>query len=152
MSEKKDVYMDIFEKYGVRMKGKSLKWYIPGNSKYVDNKIKRFIRNYFVPVEWGDIMAYLDTSVFKTGKEGLLITTEGIFVKEPLEKIYYLEYAKIQSVGYHIEVDEAGREKSTIEVIYTDGRVRRVLDYYFDQHLFVKYLEAAVELAQNGNV
>ena len=127
----KDAYMDLFERYAERMKGRSLKWYVPGNSKYVDKKIKKFIKNFFVPLEWDDVLAFLDTTIFKTSKEGLLFTTKGIFIKEPLEKIYYIGYDEVEQVGYHIELDKYEREVKTIEVTYKDGRVRRVLDYYF---------------------
>ena len=145
---KKDAYMDAFERYAQRMNAKSMKWLFPGNTKYVDKKIKRFIKYFYIPVEWDTVMAFLDTTILHNSKEGILVTTEGISVKEPLEKMYFLDFAGIKEVGYHVEEEESYKETKTIEVIYEDGRVRRVLDYYFDQYLFVEFLKTAVELAK----
>lgn len=78
----------IFNKYAGAMKVRSLKWYSRGGGKTADRKIERFIRYFVLPITAEEVISLLDTTVFKTGKEGMLFTFSGILIKEPLNRLF----------------------------------------------------------------
>ena len=136
----------IFDKYCDILKAKSLKWYFAAGGKWEKRKIVKFLKYFCVPMRLEDTVAFLDTTIFKSSKEGLLFTKEGIVVKEPLNKLYYLEYSKLQEAELMEEYNDAGYlTDSKIIIHFKDGSQRIVFDYYIRKHFLVDYINEVVQ-------
>lgn len=142
---KEERLQSIFEKYCDTLKAKNLRWYFAVGSRWDKRKIEKFLKYFCIPKKLEDVVAFLDTTVFKTSKEGLLFTKEGIIVKEPLNKLYYLEYSKLQEAEVVEEYNDAGYlTDSKLIVHFRDGNERIVFDYYIRKHFFVDYINEVV--------
>lgn len=144
---KRERYFKVFEKYMDAMKGRSVKWFVPGASKYHDGRIAKFMNYFAVPFEMDDVIMFLDTTVFRTAKEGFLFTTQGIVVKEVMEKLYFLDFSKIDNADLEEFKDEDTSLVTTkIRINFKDGTSRHVLDYDVKKFFFVEYINEAVAL------
>ena len=116
---KRERYFKVFEKYMDGMKGRSVKWFVPGFSGYHDHKIRKFMRFYAIPINYEDIIMFLDTTVFRSAKEGFLFTTDGILIKEVMEKLVRLgaEFGDEVKVVDSFDVGMAERYANDIKYI-----------------------------------
>ncbi len=143
---KRERYFKVFEKYMDGMKGRSVKWFVPGFSGYHDHKIRKFMRFYAIPINYEDIIMFLDTTVFRSAKEGFLFTTDGILIKEVMEKLYYLKFSEIEDAQLEEITDDIGVVTSKIRINFKDGTSRNVLDYDVRKYAFVEYVNEALAL------
>ncbi len=134
----------IFDKYVDSLRTRSVKWWFKGDSKRADKKIEKYIKYFCLPIRAGDVIALLDTTVFRTAKEGCLFTNSGILVKEVVSKLYYLEFSKIERAEVLEETDEYYRVKTSVWVYFTDGTKKQIFDYYFNKYSFVDYINDVV--------
>ena len=143
---KEEKQQSIFEKYSDMLKAKSQRWYFATGSKWDKRKIERYLKYFCIPMKLNDTVAFLDTTIFKSSKEGLLFTKEGIVVKEPLNKLYYLKYSKIKDAELVEEYNDAGYlTDSKIIIHLKDETERIVFDYYIRKHFFVDYINEVVK-------
>lgn len=143
---KEEKLQAIFEKYSDMLKAKSQRWYFAAGSKWDKRKIEGFLKYFCIPMKLNDTVAFLDTTIFKSSKEGLLFTKEGIVVKEPLNKLYYLKYSKIKDAELEEEYNDAGYlTDSKIIIHLKDETERIVFDYYIRKHFFVDYINEVVK-------
>lgn len=141
----------IFDKYCSSMKVRSLKWYFPMGSRWSVRKINKFMTFFAIPLKGWDVVAFLDTTVFRTGKEGMLFTKDGIFVKEALNKLYYVAYEKIERAEIVEKFDDAGYLiSSELFVHYKDGTRQLVFDYDIRKTFFAEYLNEVAEYLKTG--
>ncbi|MCM1026642.1 MAG: hypothetical protein NC432_09405 [Roseburia sp.] len=141
----------IFNKYAGSMKMRSLKWYSRGGGSSADRKIERFIRYFVLPIKADEAISFLDTTVLKTAREGMLLTFSGILVKEPLNKLYYLEYEKIKGAEVREVINEDGWLTGTdLYVLFKDGTERKLFDGYIKKEFFAEYINAVTALL-NGS-
>lgn len=152
-TEKQRTIERIFNKYCNSIKVRSLKWYFPSGSKWGRKRIDKFMTYFAIPLKQWDVVAFLDTTVFKTGKEGMLFTKDGIFVKEALNKLYYIAYAKLEKTEIIEKYDDAGYMISTETfVCYKDGTKQLVFDYDIRKLFFTEYLNEVIEYLKTGFV
>ena len=136
----------IFEKYSDMLKAKSQRWYFAAGSKWDKRKIEGFLKYFCIPMKLNDTVALLDTTVFKSSKEGLLFVKNGIIVKEPLNKLYYLEYSKIREAELVEEYNDAGYlTDSKLIIHFKDETERIIFDYYIRKYYFVEYINEVVQ-------
>lgn len=142
---KEEKLQAVFNKYSDMIKVKNLKWYNPAGSKWDKRKVEKFLKYFCIPMKTDEVTAFLDTTLFKTGKEGLLFTTRGIVVKEPINKLYFLEYCKIKDAELQEEFNDAGYlTDSRLFIHFKDGTERIVFDYYIRKYYFVDYINEVV--------
>ncbi|MGN0403353.1 MAG: hypothetical protein ACI4HQ_14005 [Acetatifactor sp.] len=134
----------IFDRHVDSMKTRSLKWTFPHNSKRGDKRINKFLKYYFIPVDVDEVMGFLDTTVFKTGKEGYLFTVEGIFIKEVINKLYYLKYEDIEQAEVEEITDEYYNVTTKLWVHFKDGTKKQIFDYYINRRTFADYINDIV--------
>lgn len=144
---KREQHFKVFEKYMDAMKGgRSIKYFYPGDSNYHDKKIRKFLETYKIPIPFEEVIVLLDTTVFHSAKEGFLFTTAGVVVKEVMEKLYFLNFAKIDRAELEETVNEDTTEvTSKIKVIFKDGTEKYVLDYDLRKSFFVDYINEATD-------
>ena len=106
----------IFDRHVDSMKTRSLKWTFRRESRWGDRRIAKFIRYFCLPIKPDDVLGFLDTTVFRTGKEGYLFTYEGIIVKEVANKLYYLQFSKIKNAEIERVTDEYYQTTITVWV------------------------------------
>lgn len=134
----------IFGKYVSAMKVKSLKWTFKNESKWGDRRISRYIKYFCLPIDSSEVMGLLDTTIFRSGKEGYLFTTSGIFVKEVANKLYYLDFERLDHAEVEEKVDEYYRSTYILWAYFKDGSKRRMFDYYLNRESFADYINAIV--------
>lgn len=134
----------IFERHVDSMKTRSLKWTFPHGSKWGDRRINKFLKYFFIPVSINDVLGFLDTTVFRTGKEGYLFTYEGIFIKEVANKLYYLKYEDIEKAEVEEITDEYYNVTSKLWVHFKDETKKQVFDYYINRRSFADFINDMV--------
>ena len=97
----------------------------------------------------GDTICYAGykklPSIAATENTLLLFTKKGIVVKEPLNKLYFLEYSKIREAELQEEYNDAGYlTDSKLIIHFKDGTDRIVFDYYIRKYYFVDYINEVV--------
>ena len=148
---KQQTMAKIFDKYCNSMKVRSLKWYFPTGSKWAMRKINKFMAFFAIPLKLWDVVAFLDTTTFRTGKEGMLFTKDGIFIKEALNKLYYIAYEKVEKAEIIEKFDEAGYlVSSELYVHYKDGTKQLVFDYDIRKLFFAEYINDVAEYLRTG--
>lgn len=137
----------VFNKYAGTMKVRSVRWYSRGGGKTADRKIDKFIRYFVLPIKAEEVISLLDTTIFRTAKEGMLFTVSGIVVKEPLNRLYYLKYADILRVEVVDRINEDGwKVASDLIVYFRDDTERKMFDGYIKKSFFADFLNEAVKL------
>lgn len=136
----------VFDKYADVIRSRSLKWTHPRDSRWGDRRINRFIKYFCIPITLDEVIALLDTTVFRTAKEGCLFTYSGVFVKEVVEKLYYLEYAKIERAEVLEERDEYYNVETSLWVHFKDGTKRQIFDYYLNRQFFADFINDVVKI------
>ena len=134
----------IFDRHVDSMKTRSLKWTFRRESRWGDRRIAKFIRYFCLPIKPDDVLGFLDTTVFRTGKEGYLFTYEGIIVKEVANKLYYLQFSKIKNAEIERVTDEYYQTTITVWVNFLDGTRKQIFDYYINRDAFVDYINDVV--------
>lgn len=81
-----------------------------------DNISKALIKNFDINMPIKAVVAVLDNSLFGTGKEGVVFTTDGVYIKIPLFKADYVNYKDIEKIYYdkeaqRIKIDVKGAEQ-----------------------------------------
>ena len=145
----------IFDKYADAMRTRSLKWTFPRESRWGDRRIAKFIKYFCLPIKTEDVLGFLDTTVFRTGKEGYLFTYEGIVVKEVANKLYYLPFSKIKEAEIQKVTDEYYQTTITVWVNFLDGSKKQIFDFYIKRDAFVDYINYVVsgrEMPENEEV
>lgn len=143
---KEEKLQSIFDKYSDMLRAKSQRWYFATGSKWDKRKIERYLKYFCIPMKLNDTVALLDTTVFKSSKEGLLFVKNGIIVKEPLNKLYYLEYSKIREAELVEEYNDAGYlTDSKLIIHFKDETERIIFDYYIRKYYFVEYINEVVQ-------
>ena len=147
MSEPERRVQDLFGKYSDMLKVRSARWFFEEGSKWDRRKISKFLRYFCVPMKEEETVALLDTTLFRTAKEGMLFVKKGIIVKEPLNRLYYLEYSKIQRAEVREKYNDAGHlTESRTVICFKDGTERNVFDYYVRKNFFVDYVNEAAKI------
>lgn len=137
----------IINKYAGIMKVRTVKWYSSGGGRTAERKIDKFIKYFVLPIKADEPISFLDTTIFRTAKEGMLFTVSGIIVKEPLERLYYLKYSDISSAEVVDRINEDGwKVSSDLMVYFKDGTERKMFDGYIKKEFFVDYLNEAVKM------
>lgn len=145
----------IFDRHVDSMKTRSLKWTFRRESRWGDRRIAKFIRYFCLPIKPDDVLGFLDTTVFRTGKEGYLFTYEGIIVKEVANKLYYLQFSKIKNAEIERVTDEYYQTTVTVWVNFLDGTRKQIFDYYINRDAFVDYINDVVinkDIAEDAEV
>lgn len=145
----------IFDRHVDSMKTRSLKWTFRRESRWGDRRIAKFIRYFCLPIKPDDVLGFLDTTVFRTGKEGYLFTYEGIIVKEVANKLYYLQFSKIKNAEIERVTDEYYQTTITVWVNFLDGTRKQIFDYYINRDAFVDYINDVVinkDIAEDAEV
>ena len=145
----------IFDRHVDSMKTRSLKWTFRRESRWGDRSIAKFIRYFCLPIKPDDVLGFLDTTVFRTGKEGYLFTYEGIIVKEVANKLYYLQFSKIKNAEIERVTDEYYQTTVTVWVNFLDGTRKQIFDYYINRDAFVDYINDVVinkDIAEDAEV
>lgn len=145
----------IFDRHVDSMKTRSLKWTFRRESRWGDRRIAKFIRYFCLPIKPDDVLGFLDTTVFRTGKEGYLFTYEGIIVKEVANKLYYLQFSKIKNAEIERVTDEYYQTTVTVWVNFLDGTRKQIFDYYIKRDAFVDYINDVVinkDIAEDAEV
>ncbi len=155
MDESKDwtpreKHFKVFERYMGVLKGRAGKYFIPGSSNYHDKKIKKFMELYKIPIPFEEVVIFLDTTVFRSAKEGFLFTTEGVVVKMDMDKLTFLSFAKMEKAELEeIKDPDTAIVTEKILVTFKDGTTKHVLDYDIRKNFFVDYLNDALEQYKN---
>lgn len=134
----------IFNRYADSMKARSLKWTFRGNGRWAVKRINKFLKYFVIPVDISEVIGFLDTTALRTAKEGFLVTASGIFVKEVINKLYYLEYEKIERAEVLEEIDEGYNVNTSLWIHFKDGTKQQVFDYYLNKNFFAEYINAIV--------
>lgn len=64
--------------------------------------IKKLIKNFDNNLPVNSVIAYYDTTLFNSSKEGIIFTNEGIYYKDFLGKAVYVQYREIKYCYYSI--------------------------------------------------
>ena len=88
-------------------------WFLPAN-KVKPKQIKNAIAKYARGVSEGSVVALMDTTMFKSGKEGFLLTEQAIYVKMLHPASFPLD--GIRSVTFNDDCD--------VTITYHDGNTR----------------------------
>ena len=153
--DNRDQIKKIFDRHVDSMKTRSLKWTFRRESRWGDRRIAKFIRYFCLPIKPDDVLGFLDTTVFRTGKEGYLFTYEGIIVKEVANKLYYLQFSKIKNAEIERVTDEYYQTTITVWVNFLDGTRKQIFDYYINRDAFVDYINDVVinkDIAEDAEV
>ena len=104
------------------------------------------IRKYFVPGIYSfDIVAFLDTTLLKTGKEGYLFTVDGVYYKEFLEKPGHFRYNDVAKT--EIILPKPKDNESTLEIRFQNGRWVRLVGYSLYKTAAKRLLDGLCEIA-----
>lgn len=136
--------LKAFDKHEGNMKAKNLKWVFKNESRWGDKKIAKYIKYFCLPIDPEEVIALLDTTTFRTAKEGYLFTKSGIVVKEVINKLYYLDFSRIANAEIIEETNEYYQTTSTVWVNYLDGTKQQIFDYYINKNSFVAYINEVV--------
>lgn len=97
-----------------------------GKSHYYPNlsdKVKaKLIKNFDANINTNNIVAFVDTTLMRTSKTGLIFTLTGIYNLEILDKPYYFNYKDIENMT--VVADKKGRTnslESTLIIQLTNG-------------------------------
>lgn len=134
----------IFDRYAEAMRTRSLQWIFRGSGRWAERRINKFLKYFFIPVDISEVIGFLDTTSLRTGKEGFLVTASGIFVKEVINKLYYLEYEKIERAEVLEEIDEGYNVSTSLWIHFKDGTKRQIFDYYLNKNSFAEYINEIV--------
>lgn len=134
----------IFDRYAEAMRTRSLQWTFRGSGRWAEKRINKFLKYFFIPVDISEVIGFLDTTSLRTGKEGFLVTASGIFVKEVINKLYYLEYAKIERAEVLEEIDEGYNVSTSLWIYFKDGTKQQIFDYYLNKNSFAEYINEIV--------
>lgn len=134
----------IFDRHVDAMRNRSVKWVYRGDGRRADRKIDKYLKYYCLPIDGSEVIALMDTTVFRTGKEGYLFTESGIIVKEVISKLYYLKFSEIARAEVLEERDEYYRVKSSVWVHFKDGTKKQIFDYYINKYTFVEYINDVI--------
>lgn len=134
----------IFDRHVDSMRNRSVKWVYRGDGKRSDKKIDKYLKYYCLPIDPREVIALMDTTVLRTGKEGCLFTESGIIVKEVISRLYYLKFAEITGAEVLEERDEYYRVKSSVWVHFKDGTKKQIFDYYINKYTFVEYINDVI--------
>lgn len=141
MNEQEKQTETLFGKYSDMLKVRSARFFFEGGSKWEQRKINKFLKYFCIPMKEEETVALLDTTLFRTAKEGMLFVKKGIVIKEPLSRLYYLEYEKISRAELREKYNDAGHlTESKLFVVFKDGTEKLIFDYYVRKNFFVDYL------------
>ena len=98
-------FLDVFSDYGIQVLriviiNKFLQSCIPGYDVYIYDDIPYSLysnarNSYAYGVDYDDVIAMADSTVFSTCKKGLLFTKEGVYYKDTLSSPKYEEYGNL---------------------------------------------------------
>lgn len=128
------------------MRAKSQHWFFKGNSRWADNRIRKFLEYFSIPIDQENVIALMDTTLFHTAKEGYLFTTSGIVIKDLLYKLCYIDFNRVEQA----EIVEEYDEKNYTTTVYArahlkDGTDMRLPDYYIKSRALVRYINDAIQ-------
>ncbi|MBQ3692245.1 MAG: hypothetical protein II931_02870 [Clostridia bacterium] len=98
-------FLEVFSNYGIQalrivIINKFLQSCIPGYDVYIYDDIPYSLysnarSSYAYGVDYDDVIAMADSTVFSTCKKGLLFTKEGVYYKDTLSSTEYGEYGNL---------------------------------------------------------
>ena len=102
-NKKRDVIMEIFSLWADSMK-KGFTFYRKGD--FISDKIYENICSEIHFIGENQIIGFVDTTLFNSGKEGYLFTDDGVFWKQWLSDADYVLYRDIESVTAYSSDDD----------------------------------------------
>ncbi|MBQ6224484.1 MAG: hypothetical protein IJJ58_04885, partial [Campylobacter sp.] len=102
-NKKRDVIMEIFSLWADSMK-KGFTFYRKGD--FISDKIYENICSEIRFIGENQIIGFVDTTLFNSGKEGYLFTDDGVFWKQWLSDADYVLYRDIESVTAYSSDDD----------------------------------------------
>lgn len=73
------------------------------------------------------IIAFFDTSIFKTGKSGFIFMLEGVYYKAFFKKTYYFNYKDIVNISIDLSKKKGNKHGSTNLIIYFSNNQQLVI-------------------------
>lgn len=136
--------LKVFDRYADSIRVRSQKWTFYRESRWGDRRIKKYLKYFALPISPEEVIALMDTTIFRTGKEGLLFTYSGIVIKEVLNKLYYIRYDQIERAELLEVRDEYYNLETSVWIHFKDGTKKQIFDYYFNKYSFVEFINAVI--------
>lgn len=135
----------VFGEHLELMRAKSQHWFFKGNSRWADNRIRKFLEYFAIPIDPEEVIALMDTTIFHTAKEGYLFTTSGIVIKDLLYKLCYLDFSQVEQAEVIEQFDENTYSTTTTTCAHLkDGTDMRLPDYYINNRALVHYINDVI--------
>lgn len=111
-----------------------------------DKMVKKFKKHLSPYINVNGIAVLIDTTLFKSGKQGIVFTTTGVYFNQLFIKKNYFNYADIEDISYdNIYIKVKLKNGTTIDVsdveYYKDDLIKvlyRLRDYVAEQRLSSK--------------
>ncbi|SHJ25935.1 hypothetical protein SAMN02745163_01588 [Clostridium cavendishii DSM 21758] len=116
-----------------------------------EKKLNNAIKTYANSVEQTKVYGLIDTTLLGSGKEGMLFTNAGIYIKEAFEKVKYIQYSEIEDVI----VTSLEKEKDSdrvIEIICSNDLKIKIKSPFYQKTSMEKMLKEIIELKNDGRV
>lgn len=112
-------------------------------------KIDAAINTYAKGVGKDAVLGMIDTTLFNSGKEGMLFTTAGIYIKGAFVACEYLKYNEIESVE---KIDAEKKSKIVLKIKMKDERVITIDSILYNKIELNKFLEEIIKLKNEGEL
>ena len=133
----------LVEKYGVKI-ARLYDFYDRENKK-----IDIAINTYAKGVGKDSVLGMIDTTLFKNGKEGMLFTTAGIYIKSSFVACEYIKYNDIESVD---KIDADKESKIVLKIKMKDEKIITIDSILYDKIELHNFLEEIIKLKSEGEL
>lgn len=112
--------------------------------------IKNAIKAYAEEVDINNVIGICDFTLFNNGKEGILFTTAGVYIKETLTTPYSFKYSEIESVSM---ISKGKKDcDGTLIVETVNGKSMTISTVFVNKSVLLEFLENAKVLSEQGMV
>lgn len=115
-----------------------------------EKKLEKAISTFAQGVDKESIIAFYDFSLTENGKSGMLFTTAGIYIKEMLEKPYYIKYSNLET----IEIIHKPKKDcdNILKVTFIDQTIWEFSSVYVNKTPLYNLLNEIVNLKHLGHI
>lgn len=85
-----------------------------------DNTIKKFKKHVSADINVNGIAAIIDSTLLKSGKEGVVFTTTGFYAKQMFMKKVYFNYSDIEDIQFSVYIRVVLKNGTVVEISETE--------------------------------
>jgi hypothetical protein len=114
-----------------------------------DKLVNNAIKAYASGADKSDVYLLVDTTIFGSAKEGLLVTSNTLYADEKGESPVKADYADITSTEVVMTEDSKGKDDYASLIIHTKNRDIRIDNYVIYKSVLKKLIDSLVALKKS---